>query len=92
MNTKHTPGPWYPVNYAGLMHIQDGPFYTDKNILDDEYVGEEEVEANGLLAAAAPDLLDIVIHLLAEGAGSPELIDMAREALNKATGREANEK
>ena len=53
---KTTPGPWFPINYAGFWMIQSGKYYGDVDVMDAEKVGAETAEANARLAAAAPDL------------------------------------
>ena len=65
MSTKHTPGPWFAVDYAGSFCIQSGPTYEDKDLLSyDSFSGQkycvsiDTAEANATLAAAAPDLLE----------------------------------
>lgn len=64
--TKHTPGPWFAVNYSGYYSLQKEDYYSDK----DDLLNEEkcpDAEANAKLAAAAPDLLEVlqkVIHAI----------------------------
>jgi len=55
---KHTSGPWYAVYYAGFWNIQDGPYYRDKSLLNEEV--NPNAQANAQLAAAAPDLLEAI--------------------------------
>lgn len=55
MEAKHTPGPWYPVEYAGFWHIQKADFYTEADVLNEDHY--REAEANAKLCASAPDLL-----------------------------------
>lgn len=33
---KYTPEPWFVVEFAGYHHIQDGKFYEDSNLLDED--------------------------------------------------------
>lgn len=65
MEYKHTPGPWFMADFAGMIAIQDGPYYEDNDLLD--YSEHEEVEnpisfevaeANGKLMVTSPDLLE----------------------------------
>jgi len=65
METKHTPSPWFAVDYAGSFCIQNGEMYEDKDVLSyDSICGKdfsfpiEVAKANAKLAAAAPELLD----------------------------------
>lgn len=81
---KHTPGPWYPVEYAGYWNLQSDPFYSD----EDDLLNEEHCAAagdNAKLAAAAPDLLAAariaVSNLLSTEPGYKELMT----AIEKAT-------
>lgn len=60
---KGTKGEWHMVEYAGFMNIQDAPHYGEKNLLDADNVGLEVARHNGVLAAAAPDLLEACIRL-----------------------------
>ena len=60
----HTPGPWYAVQYANFISIQKAKEYSEETILDLEYVTSDELEANGKLIAAAPELFRCLRHLL----------------------------
>lgn len=42
---------FYAVEYSGFWNIQTGPYYTDKNILDAEVIGEKEAEQYANLIA-----------------------------------------
>ncbi len=57
---RGTRGEWHAVEYAGVISIQDSEFYEDSdkcNLLDYDYVGFEQAEANAKLIACAPELL-----------------------------------
>jgi len=56
MKSKTTPAPWYAVNYSGFINIQSTPYYEATNIMDEDIC--KEAEANGNLAAKAPELLE----------------------------------
>lgn len=58
---KHTPGPWYAVNYADFWDIQDDPHYGELDLLDAHTCNQ--AEANAKLMAAAPNLLNALSHL-----------------------------
>jgi hypothetical protein len=68
---KHTPGPW-EISYRESGFIQDGHVIMGNDLeiahvepwerMDDDAI--EEAEANAELIAAAPDLLDALMHLL----------------------------
>lgn len=61
---KGTPAPWYAVNYAGFINIQDKDQYGSHDVTDANIVGSEETAIlNGSLLAAAPDLLDALTSL-----------------------------
>jgi len=34
--SKHTPEPWYAIDFSGFHHIQDGPFYEDRDLLNED--------------------------------------------------------
>ena len=56
--TKHTPGPWFAVEYSGYWNLQGEDYYDEHDdLLDADKIGVEKAEANALLAAAAPQLL-----------------------------------
>lgn len=80
--TKFTPGPWFPIDYCGYINLQSVDFYEEKNnLLDAESCGA--YEANGALAAAAPDLYE-ALRFIAEGHPF-EAADIAKAALAKLT-------
>lgn len=62
MSIKHTPGPWYALDYGGYINLQTEDCYSEGGLLDLDK--DENAVDNGLLAAASPDLkaaLDAVI-------------------------------
>lgn len=59
---KHTPAPWYYVQYAGCFDIQSGKYYGDPNLLDLDQC--PEAEANAKLATLAPELWDALDGLI----------------------------
>lgn len=62
MSTKHTPGPWYAIEYAGMWDIQSVDEYSqDNNLLDME--NDDRAEANAKLIAAAPELLEALVNV-----------------------------
>lgn len=65
METRFTPGPWHPVEYAGFWNIRTQPFYddgVDVNNADD--VGYVQSTINAFLCAAAPDLLEALNFII----------------------------
>ncbi len=58
--SNHTPGPWYPIDFAGYWAIQNGPYYEDVDLLDVE--SSANAEANANLAAAAPEVTDTLLR------------------------------
>lgn len=65
MTHKHTPAPWFAVDYAGSFCIQNGPMYEDKDILSYDSISgieysvtKEEAEANAALMVIAPDMFE----------------------------------
>ena len=96
MNKKYTPGPWL-VGYGDAVGIGEvfgvgldtEPDWTPVCMLSlSENVNELD-EANASLIAAAPDLLESLVHLV-DGIESCGLtgvyLDQARAAIAKATG------
>lgn len=53
---KYTSGPWHPINYAGYIRLQDGPYYEDNDVMNEEVC--EEAEVNAKLAAASPEMFE----------------------------------
>jgi hypothetical protein len=60
--TKHTPGPWTidEVGKGFSAHILGAPFGGLQEIVATLYVGEETLDANARLIAAAPDMLAVL--------------------------------
>lgn len=93
---NHTPAPWYPVNYGGYIEIQSTDYYeNDTRLLDEDKC--EHAEANGLLCATAPELLEALkecINAMEYGDPKEETTSLAwnrvifngRKAVNKALG------
>lgn len=94
MNTKHTKGEHYAVNYAGYVTMQSTPNYDDNPI---DLLNEEscpQAEANGKLYAAAPEMLKALYEAKAiiynikngkEGRSEIELQIYFDEIIQKAT-------
>lgn len=89
METKHAPGPWTAHSYVGcwcVIHSENGVF---RNIA---LVPAGERDAT--LIAAAPELLEALQNLLAvrrgEGGTKPNADALAKAAIAKATGMQAN--
>lgn len=84
---KHTPGPWYPVQYSGYFDVQNGPLYSDTSVSNIEY--DENAEANATLMATAPELLDVLkktLDYLEEiEATNFYLVEEINEVIKKAT-------
>lgn len=47
---------WHPVEMAGIWMLLNKPFYEGKDVLNADYVGEENARRNAELAAKAPQL------------------------------------
>lgn len=110
MDHAHTPGPWNitgrhllgtGVLAPGMELTADGPLMTCWSGGD---IGPDRAEANGRLAASAPDLLDALVlaeDVLSRFPYSSELwpngthpnsgIEQIRAAIAKATGQEGSE-
>lgn len=84
METKHTPGPWHPVNYGGYYMIQSGPFYESADILDEAQT--PNAEQNAKLIAAAPQLLEACMNLENDDGAIPKHAwDLIQKAIKSAT-------
>jgi hypothetical protein len=90
--SKHTPGPW-SAHATGL--CRSGlPEHEIHWSSDGECVCEiVHGEAEAHLISAAPDMLEVIFNVCALGDGMdsetwPEVLEMARKALDKAEGRE----
>jgi len=59
--TKHTPAPWFPVQYAYKYNIQTVDCYAENDVLDLEY--SPNAEANAQLISCAPEMLEVLIKL-----------------------------
>lgn len=94
--SKHTPGPWigagpsfgaplplYTTEIVTEAEDDDGEVRTICTMPPVEY--DEENEANALLIAAAPELLEALTEMLAEDDGG-RAAEKARQAITKATG------
>jgi hypothetical protein len=101
MNTKHTPSPWvakgiHVVMSDGFQFKQQTPI-GEGACIQTQQRNQERREANARLLAAAPDLLDCIIHLanrdwFREGETGEVICgldaDKVRAAIAKATGEE----
>lgn len=97
---KFTPGPWYPVEFAGYWYLQKQPFYDADNVLDAEVCPEAKANAN--LAAASPEMYEAlkdILSLQEEDPGTPgrwwtkvvptnEQLNKIKAALSKAEGKQ----
>ena len=98
METKHTTGPWFYVDYAGTFNIQDSPDYTGDDLLDYSDVarslmGRKKVNpitkeiaiANAKLIAVAPKLLEFAIEMVKRYPNSPWIYEQANDIIKQAT-------
>lgn len=102
--SKHTPGPWVLKETCSSFEIK-GEFKLSKNSFitchqwsDGDYGStRKQAEANALLIAAAPELLEVIKNMVALDSSSAQedcvgrqywmaAIDNARAAIAKATG------
>lgn len=80
---KGTKKPLHPVDYAGRISIQDGPYYEDRDVLlyaetwQGDAVSKSEAEANARLFCAAPELLFSLQNLIKGIEGLPPLTAIA---------------
>ena len=90
----HTPGPW-DVEPKGSRHFVDGADGLTVAYLDRAGVRERsEIEANALLIAAAPELIealeavlpDLEHYVATHGPGPDKRLAIARAAIAKARG------
>ena len=88
MTNKHTPDPWFAVNYGGFMCIQSGPNYNDPDLLDEDQVGVAAVAANAKLMSNAARMyaaLCIVRRSILTEDGI-DLVAILDDAISKAEG------
>ena len=77
--SKHTPGPWFAVEYGGFWEIQEDHFYSvEDNLLDQEKC--ENAEANARLCAAAPEMYSMLKGVVDGNTLDPAIVE---ELLNK---------
>ena len=82
--TKHTPGPWYPVEFAGFHVIKTEPYYdAGDDLLDVEE--SPNAEANAKLIAAAPELLECLKEIIAISDRDHSAWEYAKSIIKKAT-------
>lgn len=87
MENKHTPGPWYPVEYAGFYNIQTEPYYSETSVMDKDQ--DENAEANAQLASCAPEMLEALEEIAKYktlGSLSPEQFEYVEQLVLKAKG------
>lgn len=90
--TKHTAAPWEytastPEDGFECFIICAGKGYSQRQIANVNGTQDEKSEANARLIAAAPELLEALKVLVANGGiGSEDMFDDAREAIAKAEG------
>jgi hypothetical protein len=86
-NLKHTPGPWFPINYAGFWDIQTKDEYSETSVLQDDHYNNAEVNAK--LCAAAPELLKVLQDVVEDWKNGPRcpysIFEAAQAAIKKAT-------
>ena len=86
--SKHTLGPWTAMDTGNVLdrHGNRVARYQDSHFLS-----EKEMEANGKLIAAAPEMLEalrtVVRHLHAPGGDGYEELLAAERAIAKAEGK-----
>jgi hypothetical protein len=94
-NAKHTPAPWFlddsnPRLIRFYYPLKLRPPADNKGTLAEVWGSPEEVVANGRLMAAAPDLLEACMEVVASFDRIEFLnranIDKCRDAIRKATG------
>lgn len=98
---KGTPGPWeikpeeVDRPYIRIRGTQLGGRFKVANVLSPDYDGihhreADETRANARLIAAAPELLELVIHVKNcvenDGTYEPANLDYFNKIINKATG------
>lgn len=97
MTSKHTPGPWSCIDegrlddcvHSAAAEFVEGDIICLSPILEGYEVSAENWEANALLIAAAPELLEALEGFVScwDACSSPlEFVARARAAIAKATG------
>lgn len=88
MEFKGSKKNWHVVEFAGHYHFMDEPYYTAKDLMDeDDY--KDMAKHNAQLACAAPDLLKACESAILElqiipCKCDPKVIDLLEAAINKA--------
>ena len=88
---KHTKGPWVAIEYGGYWNIQKEDAYSNTyDLLNEEKC--PDAEANAKLAAAAPELLQVLIstsqlnlHLYEAGTVGNVIYNKIQSIIKKAT-------
>lgn len=88
MSTSHTPGPWKSDRRQILVSERDGATCIAE-VFSGPCKSLEEADANGLLIAAAPDLLDVLKRLVLTYDLSPSstIWNVVNAAIEKAEGK-----
>ena len=73
---KHTVGPWYATGE----HVQSAALNEDNYVCRTEGSSKEEVLANALLIAAAPDLLAALESILAYAENEAHTLDSLKDS------------
>lgn len=94
MTAKHTPGPWHRNIPPATKYVVvwSGRNTHVAKLCDDSRVSAEEAEANIDLITAAPELLEVLREIIADGMHCdvvPHLYVKARAAIQKATGEQS---
>lgn len=97
-NSKHTPGPWFANKRdAGYYNVCVSKSYYAQSIasvMSNEYIENNDMEADARLIAAAPDLLAVLSEIIAQDncnydrdtPQSKKIWQVARQVLARAKG------
>lgn len=90
--SKHTPGPWTVTEHWDGTSIQAGQFHVTHTIqscgFHEPEMDKAVTQANALLIAAAPDMLETLKRLreMCADFGANTACEVASAAIDKATG------
>lgn len=89
-HSKHTPAPWFFLQYANFGKLQTSKYYEeDDDLLDLE--DHDRAEANGHLASAAPDMLKCLEEIMDLTKGDSGFSEATFNRIRKAIKKAKNE-
>lgn len=90
--TKHTPGPWHTDPAKSFYVFAHGSLAEQSGVNNGPFVCNASTQANSRLIAAAPELLQALLHVMPHvgtnysGKQRYDILEPARAAIAKARG------